>query len=134
MGNQYLKFHFLAVLMNSSATLMQEEALRNMLGVRMAKRFTYVVVGNGIAGTTAVETLRTEDDSADIGVIADNPLPLYHRPLLKNFLAGNVLEEKLWIRPKSFYQDQRAHFFNGRVISIRADQHKIQLQDGQQIG
>jgi NADPH-dependent 2,4-dienoyl-CoA reductase/sulfur reductase-like enzyme len=100
----------------------------------MAKRFTYVVVGNGIAGTTAVETLRTEDDSADIGVIADNLFPLYNRPLLKDFLAGNASEEKLWIRPNSFYQDQRAHFFNGRVISIRSDQHMIQLQDGQQIG
>ena len=100
----------------------------------MVKRFAYVVVGNGIAGTTAVETLRTEDDSADIGVIADNLLPLYNRPMLKDFLAGNVSEEKLWMRPKSFYKDQQAHFISGRVITINADQHAIYLQDGQQIG
>ena len=69
----------------------------------MVKQFSYVVVGNGIAGITAVETLRAEDDSADIGVIADNPLPLYNRPMLKDFLAGRVSEDKLWMRPKSFY-------------------------------
>ncbi len=100
----------------------------------MVKRFTYVVVGNGIAGTTAVETLRVEDDSVDIGIIADNPVPLYNRPLLKDFLAGNVSEEKLWVRPKSFYMEQQADCISGRVMSIRADQHMIQLQDGQQIG
>src|SRR5215470_8679522 len=100
----------------------------------MVKRFTYVVVGNGIAGTTAVETLRAEDDLADIGVIADNPMPLYNRPLLKDFLAGRVSEEKLWIRSKSFYQDQMGHFITGRVIDIKVDQHTIYLQDGQQIG
>jgi NADPH-dependent 2,4-dienoyl-CoA reductase/sulfur reductase-like enzyme len=100
----------------------------------MVNRFSYVVVGNGIAGITAVETLRAEDDLADIGVIADNPLPLYNRPMLKDFLAGSVSKDKLWMRPKSFYQEQQVHFFTGRVINIEVDQHTIHLQDGQQIG
>ena len=39
----------------------------------MVKQFSYVVVGNGIAGITAVETLRAEDDAADIAVVADSP-------------------------------------------------------------
>ena len=82
----------------------------------MVKRISYVVVGNGIAGITAVETLRAEDDSADIGVIADTPLPLYNRPMLKDFLAGRVSEDTLWMRPDSFYRDQLVHFVNGRVI------------------
>ncbi|HYT36215.1 MAG TPA: FAD-dependent oxidoreductase [Ktedonobacteraceae bacterium] len=100
----------------------------------MLKQFSYVVVGNGIAGITAVETLRAEDDSADIAVIADNPLPVYNRPLLKDFLAGSVSEDKLWMRPKSFYQDQQVHFFTGRVIDIEVDQHTIHLQNGKQVG
>ena len=100
----------------------------------MVKRFSYVVVGNGIAGITAVETLRAEDDSADIAVIADNPLPVYNRPMLKDFLTGKVSEDKLWMRPKSFYQDQQVHLFTGRLIDIEVDQHFINLQNGQQIG
>src|SRR6266704_3065123 len=100
----------------------------------MLKQFSYVVVGNGIAGITAVETLRAEDDSADIAVIADNPLPVYNRPMLKDFLAGRVSEDKLWMRPKSFYQDQQVHFFTGRVIDIEVDQHTIHLQNGKQVG
>ncbi|HXZ03934.1 MAG TPA: FAD-dependent oxidoreductase [Ktedonobacteraceae bacterium] len=100
----------------------------------MVKRFSYVVVGNGIAGTTAIETLRAEDDSADIAVIADNPLALYNRPMLKDFLAGRISEDKLWMRPKSIYQDQRVYYFSGRVIHIDVIQHTIHLQNGEQVG
>ena len=100
----------------------------------MVNQFSYVVVGNGIAGITAVETLRVEDDSADIAVVADTPLPLYNRPILKDFLAGRVSEDKLWMRPESFYRDELVHFISGRVIGIEVDQHAIHLQNGEQIG
>ena len=93
----------------------------------MVKRFSFVVVGNGIAGITAVETLRAEGDLADIAVIAGNPLPLYNRPMLKDFLAGKVSEDTLWMRPKNFFLDQQVHFFTGRVIDIEVDQHTCLL-------
>ncbi len=100
----------------------------------MVERFSYVVVGNGIAGVTAAETLRTEDASADIAVITDNPLPVYNRPVLKDFLAGRASEETLWMRPESFYQDHKIRFFMDRVVGIRVGQHCVQLQGGRQIG
>jgi NADPH-dependent 2,4-dienoyl-CoA reductase/sulfur reductase-like enzyme len=99
----------------------------------MAERFSYVVVGNGIAGITAVETLRVEAASADIAVIADNPLPVYNRPAFKDFLAGRASEDTLWMRPKSFYRDRKIHFFMERVVGIQVDHHSIQLQSGRQI-
>ncbi len=100
----------------------------------MAERFSYVVVGNGIAGVTAAETLRAEDASADIAVIADNPLLVYNRPVLKDFLAGRVSEHTLWMRPKSFYRDHQIYFFNERAVGIQVDQHSVQLQSGRQMG
>ena len=100
----------------------------------MVERFSYVVVGNGIAGITAAETLRAEDALANIAVIADNPLPVYNRPILKDFLAGRVSDEKLWMRPKSFYRDHQIRFFMGRAVEIEVDRHNIHLQNGQQIG
>jgi NADPH-dependent 2,4-dienoyl-CoA reductase/sulfur reductase-like enzyme len=100
----------------------------------MVERISYVVVGNGIAGVTAAETLRAEDGSADIAVIADNPLPVYNRPALKDFLAGRASEDTLRMRPKSFYQDHQIRFFMERVAGIQVGQHSIQLQSGQQLG
>jgi NAD(P)H-nitrite reductase large subunit len=100
----------------------------------MAERFSYVIIGNGIAGVTAAETLRAEDALADIAVIADNPLPVYNRPALKDFLAGRASENTLWMRPKSFYQDRQIRFCMERVVDIQIDQHCVRLQSGRQVG
>src|SRR5487761_957918 len=94
----------------------------------------YIVIGNGIAGVTAAETLRIEDANADITVIANDPFPVYYRPALKDYLAGRVREDKLWARPTSFYQDQRIRFLSERVSSIQAGQHRVHLQSGRQLG
>src|SRR6516165_6099261 len=94
---------------------------------------SYVIIGNGIAGITAAETLRSEDSTAAITVIADDPFPVYYRPALKDYLAGRVREDKLWARPNSFYQDHRIRFLSDRVEGIQAGQHTIHLHSGQNV-
>ena len=54
---------------------------------------TYLIIGNGIAGITAAEILRSEDSAATIAVIADDPFPVYYRPALKDYLGGRVRED-----------------------------------------
>jgi NADPH-dependent 2,4-dienoyl-CoA reductase/sulfur reductase-like enzyme/pSer/pThr/pTyr-binding forkhead associated (FHA) protein/Fe-S-cluster-containing hydrogenase component 2/CRP-like cAMP-binding protein len=97
-------------------------------------RISYVIVGNGIAGITAAEVLRSQDTVGSITIIADDPFPVYYRPALKDYLAGQMPEEKLWARPSSFYQDRHIGFIPGRVMGINASQRIMQLHNGQQIG
>lgn len=97
----------------------------------MTQTAPYVIIGNGIAGITAAETLRDESPQAQIVVIANSSLPVYYRPALKNFLAGRVGEEKLRARPLSFYQEYQIYYLPDRVIGINPRQHIVQLQSGQ---
>ncbi|HWZ20103.1 MAG TPA: FAD/NAD(P)-binding oxidoreductase [Ktedonobacteraceae bacterium] len=53
----------------------------------MTQTTPYVIIGNGIAGITAAETLRNESPQAQIFVIANASLPVYYRPALKDYLA-----------------------------------------------
>jgi len=99
----------------------------------MPEQISYLIIGNGIAGVTAAELLRSEDSAADITVIADDPFPVYYRPALKDYLAGRVREDKLWARPNSFYQDHRIRFLSDRVAGIQAGQHTVSLQSGNQV-
>lgn len=94
----------------------------------------YIVIGNGIAGITAAEILRSEDAQAEITVIADDPLPAYYRPALKDYLAGRVHQDRLWARPASFYQDRRIRFLHAHVSEIQAGGHRVVLHSGQQVG
>lgn len=48
----------------------------------MTKHFDFVVVGGGLAGATAVETLRTEGAEGSILLLAAEPHLPYHRPPL----------------------------------------------------
>jgi NADPH-dependent 2,4-dienoyl-CoA reductase/sulfur reductase-like enzyme len=106
----------------------------------MQERQSYVIVGSGIAGCTAAETLREEDSSAKITVITDDPFPLYYRPALKDYLAGRIQETKLWARgveadssSADFYERRQIQILNGRVVDVSAREHIVQLHSGQRI-
>src|SRR5690348_3626609 len=100
----------------------------------MDKRLSYGIIGNGITGVIAAETLRNADASCAITIIADDPFPAYYRPALKDYLGGRLVEERLWVRPATFYRDQRIRFIPGHVVSINTQQHVVQLHNGQQVG
>jgi NADPH-dependent 2,4-dienoyl-CoA reductase/sulfur reductase-like enzyme/pSer/pThr/pTyr-binding forkhead associated (FHA) protein len=96
-------------------------------------KISYLIIGNGIAGVTAAEILRTEDPQASIGVIADDPCPVYYRPALKDYLGGHVSTEKLWARPATFYRDANISFLPDRVIGLDSKQHIVLLQSQKQV-
>jgi NADPH-dependent 2,4-dienoyl-CoA reductase/sulfur reductase-like enzyme/pSer/pThr/pTyr-binding forkhead associated (FHA) protein/Fe-S-cluster-containing hydrogenase component 2/CRP-like cAMP-binding protein len=99
----------------------------------MSTQQSYVVIGNGITGITAAEILRAEDPSCAITIIADDPLPVYYRPALKDYLSGRLPEEKLWARPATFYQEQRIRFIPASVIGINVTQHSVLLHTGKSV-
>lgn len=100
----------------------------------MSERLSYVIVGNGIAGVTAAETVRQEQPSAEITIIAESPTPACHRPLLKDYLAGRVEEDVLFARRPSFYADKGVRFLLDRVVDIDGARHQLVLRRGQGLG
>src|SRR5260370_36324577 len=99
----------------------------------MGTKQSYVIMGNGITGVTAPEILRGGDPSSSITIVADDPLPAYYRPALKDFLGGRLPEKKLLARPATFYQEQPIRFIPCRVVDINTPQRFLQLQNGKHI-
>jgi 3-phenylpropionate/trans-cinnamate dioxygenase ferredoxin reductase subunit len=66
----------------------------------------YVVLGNGIAGQTCAEELRTHDPDCSIVMIAAERHPLYNRVALPRFLRGQVREEKVLMRTVEDYESK----------------------------
>ena len=100
----------------------------------MVEHLSYVIVGNGIAGVTAAETVRQEQPPAEITIIAETPTPACHRPSLKDYLAGRVEEEVLCARRPSFYADQGLRFLPDRVVGIDVARQQLELLRGRSIG
>src|SRR5215470_9917582 len=93
------------------------------------QKISYLIIGNGIAGVTAAEVLRAEDPQASIGLIADDPSPVYYRPALKDYLGGHIPTEKLWARRTSFYRETRVAFLPDRIIGLDSKLHMVLRQN-----
>ena len=48
----------------------------------------YVIVGSGVAGIAAAETLRARVPGASVTLISEDPAGFYSRPGLAYFLSG----------------------------------------------
>jgi NAD(P)H-nitrite reductase large subunit len=68
---------------------------------------SYVIIGNGVAGTTAAETLRKGDAQCRIVLIDDEPYPLYNRVALPNVLKGKTQAERAIIRQIPWHVENR---------------------------
>jgi len=64
----------------------------------------YVIVGNSAAAIGTVEGIRSIDRDGKITVISDEPYHTYSRPLISYYLFGKVSKDKIYYRPKDFYE------------------------------
>jgi 3-phenylpropionate/trans-cinnamate dioxygenase ferredoxin reductase subunit len=96
---------------------------------------TFIVVGAGQAGATAIESLRREGyDGRLVLVGAEGDLPYQRPPLSKKFLAGELAAERLLIKPASFYASARVELELGRrAIAIDRAARALVLDDGREL-
>ncbi|HEY8496460.1 MAG TPA: FAD-dependent oxidoreductase, partial [Limnochordales bacterium] len=66
---------------------------------------TYVIIGNGIAGTNAAERLRKEDPASRVVIIAAEPYPLYNRVALPKFLKQQTPINKVMLRDVQWHKE-----------------------------
>ncbi len=95
---------------------------------------SYVIVGDGIAGATAAETICEEDSDADVTVITEEREPLYNRINIKEFAKGKMPEDFIRMHEKSWYEERDIDLrLNTNVWKIDPDEENVVLHDGEQI-
>lgn len=94
----------------------------------------YVIVGNGIAGTTAAFNIRKLDNDSEIIIISEEAYPFYSRIRLIDYLAGEIDERGLIIFKDEWYEKNRIlPILNTKVVDISPDSKEIALSDSQKI-
>ncbi len=93
-----------------------------------------VIVGAGIAGISAAESLRAASPSTEIVLISrEKGLP-YYRLNLTRYLAGEVAEQELPLRPEGWYEEQNIALKDGaEVADLALDEHVVRLRDGESV-
>ena len=91
-----------------------------------------VIVGGGQAAAQAILTLRQKKFDGRITLVGEEDLPPYQRPpLSKKYLAGELDRERLFLRPRSFYEKNGVELRLGvRAEELNPDSRRVRLDDG----
>lgn len=90
----------------------------------------YVVLGNGIAGTTAAETLRKNDPDCQISLFTDEPYPLYNRVALPPYLKLKAPRSKLFMKTMEFHRERNICFHHSTRVTAVDLEGQTALTDG----
>ncbi|MFW5956073.1 MAG: NAD(P)/FAD-dependent oxidoreductase [Halorhabdus sp.] len=91
----------------------------------------HVILGDGIAGSSAAETIREADPDADVIVITEEGEPLYNRILIKEFAKGKLPEDPIGIHEKEWYEERDITLeLNTHVTTVDTDAKTVQTHDG----
>jgi len=79
----------------------------------------YLIIGNGVAGATAAESIRRVDPEGKITMLSTEPDSFYARPRLPELMAGEVPIERITLRSTSWYEEHGIELLlNTGAISV----------------
>ena len=101
----------------------------------MAQSESYLIVGAGIAGGAAAETLRKQGFDGEVHLVGAEPHRPYDRPpLSKEFLSGDKEEAKLFFKMEDFYAEHSIELHLGaEATALDASSNTLTLADRQAI-
>ncbi|MGD2126041.1 MAG: FAD-dependent oxidoreductase [Desulfobacteraceae bacterium] len=94
----------------------------------------YLIIGNGVAGTTAAENIRKYDKDGSITIVTDEATPFYYRIRLNEYLSGDLAEEKLIGKKDQWYKNQNIDLkLSTRIQGGDSKEKAIITQDDQRL-
>ena len=94
----------------------------------------YVIVGNGVAGTTAAENIRKMDPEGTIILLTDEGIPFYYRIRLNEFLSGDVTEARLIAKQESWFRKQKINLrLETKVVDVMSEDKIVLTAEGDKI-
>ena len=101
------------------------------------QKFKYLIVGGGVAGTTAAETIRSKDAEGSLAIVSDEPYVFYSRIMLSkpNFFLGKTAFDAIWLRKREWYEQKKIQIFLGRsAVELNPLEKTLKLDNGEILG
>ncbi len=95
------------------------------------ERYDYLIIGGGVAGVTAAETIRELDSASSIAVVSDEAHALYSRVMLPHYVKGVFKREKVFLRNPSDYAARGITFLGSVAVSgLDVHSRRVTLDTG----
>ena len=100
------------------------------------KNIKYLIIGGGIAGTTAAETIRKSDMEGTIAIVSDEPHRFYSRVMISKppYFTGKIPEDRIFLKTVEWYEENHIEFIGGKTATaLNTESKTITLDDGSEI-
>lgn len=96
---------------------------------------TFVLIGGGLAGAKAAETLRAEGFEGRVVLVAEEPEVPYERPpLSKGYLLGSAERAKARVHEPAWYAANDVDLRTGtRATALRVADRRVELDSGESL-
>ncbi len=94
----------------------------------------HLIIGNGVAGTTAAENIRKLDKAGNITVVTDEEFPFYYRVRLNDYISGDITEQELVAKKEKWYKDQNFTLkLKTRIVGAEPKEKVVITDDNQRL-
>ncbi|MGA9755709.1 MAG: FAD-dependent oxidoreductase [Desulfobaccales bacterium] len=92
---------------------------------------TYLIIGNGVAGNAAAESIRKYDPQGKIVMFSRESRPFYYVPALPEYVAGEKAADQIIIHRQNWYDQHGIDLYlDTRVTKIDPDQKFVETDQG----
>ncbi|SKA87221.1 Flavorubredoxin [Clostridium sp. USBA 49] len=110
------------------------EVKREEIKFKQNKKEKYVIVGNGISGYYAADSIRKRNSEAEINIISNDKVLTYYRPQLSDYLNKDILDKNFFVTPEDWYDKNNINVTLGvKVESINKDKKTVTLNNGKEL-
>jgi flavorubredoxin/NADPH-dependent 2,4-dienoyl-CoA reductase/sulfur reductase-like enzyme len=96
------------------------------------KAESFVIIGNGAAGTTACEEIRKRNKACSIEIISTENVIGYNRPMLTKGILSEVDPINFFIKPFDWYKENNIRLTLGVTVrEIKKDAKELVLDNGE---
>jgi 3-phenylpropionate/trans-cinnamate dioxygenase ferredoxin reductase component len=94
----------------------------------------YLIIGGGIAGTTAAGHIRKEDPKAQVTIIDAEQHRLYSRVLIPHYVKGMIDREKIFLKKEDWYGKKGIELMSGvEVLSVDTKNKFVATSEGREL-
>lgn len=97
----------------------------------------YLIVGGGVAGVTAAETIRNKDKTSTIHIVSDEPYRFYSRVMLSKpaFFLEKIPFDNVFMKTESWAKENGIGYSLGTsAVALDAKKKVVTLGNGETIG
>ena len=95
----------------------------------MKGRERIVILGNGVAGNTALEAIRKQDSFPEVIMLSEEPYPEYSACVLPYYVSGDLQRKRVFLKSLKDYQSVKIRF-GEKVREIDSGRSRLVLERG----